>query len=179
MEKITESKSIGVEDHSMAGLGRRVNRKATGMQGAGGGTRSSGRGYMCSICYEAPVNPVLTQCGHLFCWECIYTWSQSIVGGCRVCPACRDRMDLNEVIPMASDKSAPKKSGCPPPPTSSRKPVKVILGGLSVNGTRFGNSYLHEDGGEVFSYRTVVGLLCFFCILAAWMLKTHYFGTLL
>jgi E3 ubiquitin-protein ligase RNF5 len=177
MQKVTESNSAGAEEHGVPGLGEMAKPRGTGMQHCGRRDRASRR-YMCNICYGTPTNPVLTQCGHLFCWECIYVWSQS-VGGCRFCPTCRSRMELGEVIPMASNKSTPKKSKCPPPPVSNRKLVKVVAGGVSINGTRFGNIYLHDDGMDVFSYRTAVGLFSLFCILAAWMLKTHYFGSLL
>lgn len=28
--------------------------------------------FECSICLEMAKEPVLTQCGHLFCWSCIF-----------------------------------------------------------------------------------------------------------
>lgn len=28
--------------------------------------------YECSICIETAKEPVVTKCGHLFCWPCIY-----------------------------------------------------------------------------------------------------------
>ena len=27
--------------------------------------------FQCTICLESPVDPVVTMCGHIFCWECI------------------------------------------------------------------------------------------------------------
>lgn len=28
--------------------------------------------YECSICIETAKEPVVTKCGHLYCWPCIY-----------------------------------------------------------------------------------------------------------
>ena len=28
--------------------------------------------FTCNICYEIAANPVVTLCGHLYCWTCIY-----------------------------------------------------------------------------------------------------------
>jgi E3 ubiquitin-protein ligase RNF5 len=30
--------------------------------------------YECNICLESARDPVVTQCGHLYCWKCIYEW---------------------------------------------------------------------------------------------------------
>ena len=31
----------------------------------------SGSYWDCTICFDTAVDPVVTQCGHLFCWNCI------------------------------------------------------------------------------------------------------------
>ena len=30
--------------------------------------------WMCRICFDDLEEPVVTMCGHIYCWECIYTW---------------------------------------------------------------------------------------------------------
>ncbi len=30
--------------------------------------------YECNICYEVAREPVVTMCGHLFCWPCLYRY---------------------------------------------------------------------------------------------------------
>ena len=31
--------------------------------------------WECKICIEEAKEAVVTKCGHLFCWACIYEWS--------------------------------------------------------------------------------------------------------
>ncbi|MCO5560324.1 hypothetical protein L7F22_013936 [Adiantum nelumboides] len=41
--------------------------------------------FACSICLrDSPKEPVLTCCGHVFCWRCIYHW----LGKKHACPLC-------------------------------------------------------------------------------------------
>ena len=30
--------------------------------------------FLCNICLEQDNDPVVTLCGHLFCWPCIFQW---------------------------------------------------------------------------------------------------------
>lgn len=135
----------------------------------------SGREYMCDICYLHLEDPVLTQCGHLFCWKCIYIWSQSI-GGCKSCPTCRNEMGIDEVIPILAACSREGSSSCPPRPGNNKKIVRVIVPGMKINGTRFGNIILQDDGMDLFSCRTVLGLFIFVCAVVAMTLKSYFFG---
>ena len=58
--------------------------------------------YSCAVCLEADaVEPVVTACGHLYCWQCLYRWLDA---GHNRCPVCSARVDRNEVTPLyASD----------------------------------------------------------------------------
>ncbi|KOO33551.1 ring finger protein 5 [Chrysochromulina tobinii] len=35
--------------------------------------------FECNICLETACNPVITQCGHLYCWPCLYKAQQAFL----------------------------------------------------------------------------------------------------
>ena len=45
--------------------------------------------FECNICFDLAQNPVVTLCGHLYCWPCLYQWLQghSYSHECPVCKA--------------------------------------------------------------------------------------------
>ena len=83
--------------------------------------------FSCSICTEAVMEPVVTHCGHLYCWSCLYRWLEhgmtvqernELFGNSsstssawhnqnpyydpskRVCPVCRAPCSVKRVIPI-------------------------------------------------------------------------------
>ena len=40
--------------------------------GGGGGDGQQAAAFECNICLEIASDPVITLCGHLYCWPCIY-----------------------------------------------------------------------------------------------------------
>lgn len=51
----------------------------------------------CNICLDTASSPVVTFCGHLFCWPCLYRWLRS---GHSVCPVCKAGVSRETVIPL-------------------------------------------------------------------------------
>ncbi|KAJ6229048.1 hypothetical protein M0813_08548 [Anaeramoeba flamelloides] len=52
----------------------------------------------CGICFDTSVEPVLTSCGHLFCWPCLSQWLQI---GKRTCPICKNPLRKKKhIIPI-------------------------------------------------------------------------------
>jgi E3 ubiquitin-protein ligase RNF5 len=61
---------------------------------AGAGTDQP---FDCSICFEVPFeDPVVTLCGHLFCWSCLHRWMTQHA----TCPVCKSLVDRERVIPL-------------------------------------------------------------------------------
>ncbi|KAG3117733.1 hypothetical protein PI124_g3119 [Phytophthora idaei] len=52
--------------------------------------------FECNICLDTVSSPVVTLCGHLYCWPCLYQWMQSH----SECPVCKAGVSEQNVIPV-------------------------------------------------------------------------------
>lgn len=55
--------------------------------------------FDCNICLELAQDPVVTLCGHLFCWPCLYRWLQ-VHSLSQDCPVCKANVEEEKVIPL-------------------------------------------------------------------------------
>ncbi|KAL3846224.1 hypothetical protein ACJIZ3_003627 [Penstemon smallii] len=55
--------------------------------------------FDCNICLELAKDPVLTCCGHLFCWPCLYRWLH-LHSDAKECPVCKGEVTLKSVTPI-------------------------------------------------------------------------------
>ncbi|GAU44710.1 hypothetical protein TSUD_24730 [Trifolium subterraneum] len=62
----------------------------------------NGSVYDCNICLDLAKEPVVTCCGHLFCWPCIYRWLNLRSSRIRTkeCPVCKGEVTDKDVIPI-------------------------------------------------------------------------------
>lgn len=74
--------------------------------------------FTCNICFDAVTEPVVTQCGHLYCWPCLFRWlapgmkpQERVSLGMqpiyvpldeskRVCPVCKSQCSVPTVVPI-------------------------------------------------------------------------------
>jgi hypothetical protein len=77
--------------------------------------------FSCNICFDAVVEPVVTRCGHLYCWPCLFRWlepgmlpeerqslgmsyvynnNNSGVINRRECPVCKSECSLSSLVPV-------------------------------------------------------------------------------
>ncbi len=56
--------------------------------------------FACHICLESVLDPVVTLCGHLFCWPCIYLWSFKRRPRATLCPVCNSPCPETAIIPL-------------------------------------------------------------------------------
>jgi hypothetical protein len=74
--------------------------------------------FCCNICLEAVAEPVVTQCGHLYCWPCLYRWLEpgmepderislgllrrpvAIDSSRRACPVCKAACSVPTLVPI-------------------------------------------------------------------------------
>jgi len=56
-------------------------------------------GFECNICFDNLNEPIITQCGHLYCWSCFYSWMKRR-GASVTCPVCNSGVDKDKIIPV-------------------------------------------------------------------------------
>lgn len=89
-----------------------VNQNLPGKWKSAGDSRSCSddnpsRGFDCNICLDSVQDPVVTLCGHLYCWPCIYKWlhfqsmdSESQDEKHQQCPVCKSEVSKTSLIPL-------------------------------------------------------------------------------
>ncbi|KAF9427111.1 hypothetical protein BGZ94_005469 [Podila epigama] len=55
--------------------------------------------FSCNICFDTSMAPVLTLCGHLFCWSCLHQWLEAQRQN-PTCPVCKAGCSQDKVIPI-------------------------------------------------------------------------------
>ncbi|XVF66841.1 hypothetical protein PTKIN_Ptkin10aG0070500 [Pterospermum kingtungense] len=64
-------------------------------------------GFDCNICLESVQDPVVTLCGHLYCWPCIYKWLHFHSNSTKTqdqkppqCPVCKTEISHTSLVPL-------------------------------------------------------------------------------
>uniref|UniRef100_A0A0D9WHJ9 E3 ubiquitin-protein ligase RMA n=1 Tax=Leersia perrieri TaxID=77586 RepID=A0A0D9WHJ9_9ORYZ len=55
--------------------------------------------FECNICFEMASEPVVTSCGHLFCWPCLYQWLH-VHSTHKECPVCKGEVTEGNITPI-------------------------------------------------------------------------------
>ncbi|VVB11276.1 unnamed protein product [Arabis nemorensis] len=82
----------------------------------------SGGDFDCNICLDQVRDPVVTLCGHLFCWPCIYKWTYSSNNSRRPidqydnkespkCPVCKSDVSDATLVPIYGRGQKTPRSG--------------------------------------------------------------------
>ncbi|XP_072956401.1 uncharacterized protein [Typha angustifolia] len=91
----------------------------------------SAANFECNICFDMATEPVVTSCGHLFCWPCLYQWLH-VHSDHKECPVCKGEVTDSNIVPIYGrgglETSAENKLGegeesglkIPPRPRGSR-----------------------------------------------------------
>ena len=87
--------------------------------------------FACNICLEAVTEPVVTRCGHLYCWPCLYQWlapgmrqedhdhlnmqgsssSSGVDHSRRTCPVCKSACGVSTLVPIYVREDKARKRG--------------------------------------------------------------------
>ncbi|SBT37721.1 E3 ubiquitin-protein ligase RNF5, putative (RNF5) [Plasmodium ovale wallikeri] len=141
----------GINDGSNGGINDGSNDGNSGGTNDGSNSRSNGAprnesrkgtaenesrsAFECNICFDDVRDPVVTRCGHLFCWLCLSAWIKKN----NDCPVCKAEVSKENVIPLygrGKNSSEHKYSHAEEPrPTPKRK-----------EGVRRNNNYTNNLG---------------------------------
>lgn len=71
--------------------------------------------FDCNICLESAHEPVVTFCGHLYCWPCIYQWlhvqiSEDESDPVQTCPVCKANISQASLVPLYGRGRSPSDS---------------------------------------------------------------------
>lgn len=55
--------------------------------------------FECNICFHEASEAVVTSCGHLFCWPCLYMWLY-VHSLQQSCPVCKGKIDEGNITPI-------------------------------------------------------------------------------
>ncbi|XP_025090288.1 E3 ubiquitin-protein ligase RNF185-like [Pomacea canaliculata] len=114
--------------------------------GEGSTTEDSAGTYECNICLETANDPVVSMCGHLFCWPCLHQWLETRRQR-PTCPVCKAGISKDKVIPIYGrgnpNPQDPREKLPPRPPGQRSEPE----GSGAFHNFGFGG-----DGGFQFSF---------------------------
>jgi len=90
--------------------------------------------YECRICIQEAVEPVVTSCGHMFCWSCIDKWLNRNLPQL-LCPVCKAGISKETLIPLyLNEETKDPRSETPRPQAHREEPKEnpkySRLGGL-------------------------------------------------
>ncbi|KAI7747341.1 hypothetical protein M8C21_019369, partial [Ambrosia artemisiifolia] len=55
--------------------------------------------FECNICFDLAQDPIVTLCGHLFCWPCLYKWLH-LHSHSQECPVCKAQIEEEKLVPL-------------------------------------------------------------------------------
>ncbi|ORY84994.1 hypothetical protein BCR37DRAFT_377967 [Protomyces lactucae-debilis] len=82
---------------------------------------SSSDSFHCNICLESARNAIVTSCGHLFCWACLYSWLITPAQlHCPMCPVCKAGCEVSSLTPIYDNADTSQDLPSPPQLTASK-----------------------------------------------------------
>jgi hypothetical protein len=123
--------------------------------------------WRCLLCGKPFQSPVISRCGHMFCWSCISTHLESNSS----CPICSEHVEKSNLIPIYGQA---KQSACddrPPPPKAPR--VEAPQENRGAWNWTFQFFVLPFGGGIHIQRRgnRMISFLFLFLILIVWILS--------
>ncbi|OVA04563.1 zinc finger protein [Macleaya cordata] len=73
--------------------------KPTQSASCSGSDGNDAANFECNICFELAQDPIVTLCGHLYCWPCLYKWLH-IHSHSQECPVCKALVQEEKLVPL-------------------------------------------------------------------------------
>ncbi|XP_037439382.1 E3 ubiquitin-protein ligase RMA2-like [Triticum dicoccoides] len=114
----------------------------------------------CSICLETATEPVVTLCGHLYCWPCIFRWlttsskSKSRASSSARCPVCKAAVSEDHLVPLYGRAAATLSPAGGRGGRVCQVPRGLPVPGAGPNVERLQEPDLH-DGGNFYYYENI------------------------
>merc|ERR1711907_181794 len=92
--------------------------------------------YDCHICLAVASDPVVTLCGHLYCWPCLFEWMSHHTPP--TCPVCKAGVTEEKLIPLYVRGGGRQEDSCrggnvPRRPAARPEPVRTpAQGGVAL-----------------------------------------------
>ncbi|XP_043711433.1 E3 ubiquitin-protein ligase RNF185-like [Telopea speciosissima] len=149
-----------------SGFEKSTNKPPQSPSCSGSGSNDAGN-FECNICLELAQDPIVTLCGHLFCWPCLYKWLH-IHSQSQECPVCKALIQQEKLVPLygrGKTPSDPRSKSIPgvnipnrpagqrpetaPPPDNNHFPQHGMgfMGFPPMATARFGNFTLNAGFG--------------------------------
>ncbi|KAF2283617.1 hypothetical protein GH714_012287 [Hevea brasiliensis] len=91
--------SVWLLDIEMAsGFGQSTSMPPESSTCSGNNANDAGD-FECNICFELAQDPIVTLCGHLFCWPCLYRWLHHHSHS-QECPVCKALIQEENLVPL-------------------------------------------------------------------------------
>ncbi|CAM8902235.1 unnamed protein product [Rhodiola kirilowii] len=81
-----------------SGLGASIPSQNPSCSSGGSNTNDTGD-FECNICLDLAQDPIVTLCGHLFCWPCLYRWLHHHSYS-QECPVCKALIQEEKLVPL-------------------------------------------------------------------------------
>ncbi|CAA0813318.1 RING/U-box superfamily protein [Striga hermonthica] len=83
-----------------SGFGESTSRQPPSPSSCSTNNNSDAAGnFECNICFDLAQDPIVTLCGHLFCWPCLYKWLR-IHSRSQECPVCKALIEEEKLVPL-------------------------------------------------------------------------------
>lgn len=73
--------------------------QSSSFSNSNGSNNGDAGNFECNICLDIAQDPVVTLCGHLFCWPCLYKWLH-MHSRSQECPICKAFIQEEKLVPL-------------------------------------------------------------------------------